>query len=1405
MDWLELAAGSSFLLAGLAVVYRWLGKKGDRWAAAFVAVATALGIVALSSPRLRRPVVAVIILDQPLPAGGASDLDRLIRRLAAKGAHRLALLVVDPTSPQSIIPELRWVEVEGPGTLDRLGSQAVRVSSLSEATSSALDALRPKGWLNACADVVVGTVGRVVVGVSDPQTWRHWQPLDVDDLLPDAGRREVVVDRVDLRPRPIAAAVAVEAPLGLPADYSLHDSPVSLIVTLRAPGLLDFASNEIEVDATGRLEGQRATLSSWKSRETVRSTGEIVFEVPLSRFLTPDGRDMSFAPGFVRCDLDVKLRPGGRDIRGRGTAYLPVRQAGAVIVCGEGRGASRLLTPSILERETTIPASEVARIAARATALLTDRARSAARFEFIRQDEFLTRLADRNHRPFFVVLHECAPSFWTTATIKRLDEAVRDGVRLVVVDPPPLPTTDPALAGRIADLLPAVAAGDNRMTTPTPHTADRLAILNLVFDYGRAGDLKETPGKEGARRPLPPSIEVQKKAADALLDRLRAQGLVCGRLEADSGGELIYKKNSHDMDHVLVRIAPRLKASDPLVATLFGSLIELRVASLFAGQMPGLIPEPASGRDDETGVRPPPATPEYPSGDPMYTPRQALVLFTGNVPQAGPGDFSAPIHFTFGSGAARVAKAPPRDITARLLIRGVTTAVIRLDVPDYDAGLDDLTRNWPVAETNPLTSFGPRPEQILQGTLARLGTLGVDSWLTASQARARLLARPANALFFDRIELSQGNPLQKAKATGEALGEELVLLLGSPRATMALAVVEHGREVDGRAGPGLLASSLAPGRPLPTSWNPHDRWAAPDRFRWLVPSPGWADEARANCVVAVDVGREAARLDPQPMIVAGVRGPSAVICMAYSPFETSESWRDLQDRICTSGPHAAKADQFGPQRLIDPVVFAVRLRPSPIDQPLVRSVVEPDGRGGCELVVDFRPDQAAAPGFWQPTLTVRGSNPPGVENLELRSVAWSDRSVKFGLSPQAAARLCGSLAGVEVEPFLAGRPDDRHRFFLPKPPDLDWLELSALESVDMLASYSGGTLGGTDDLDQLSRSARVPVMLGLTAAMIAVALARSRWRWLRWFRRASRPALDLGPWPTITGDGLDEDLSRLIAPPRGAKRGEMAYRMPFAPGHRLDHVRNQSLLRFLLGIPGIPEVDIRMPQGVTRLDIMLNLGESMRACRGRNGEPLKIQFAGAVAQLLAELYWQMGATSARLFGLGLRGDPPCYGPVSGRSCPGNLIRLAEEWAKQPSGLFVPPERLDVQSGTTVFWISDFLTDAVPSGTGPLPDLSQLIRWGSALADLDGRFAAIQISIPQEFEQIGLGYTRRPFALLDRLERTPADLRRAAGNRTQELLRLFARANLAFASVSSEHSVQTLLEELDGSGVLGPGY
>ncbi len=100
MDWLELAAGSSFLLAGLAVVYRWLGKKGDRWAAAFVAVATALGIVALSSPRLRRPVVAVIILDQPLPAGGASDLDRLIRRLAATGAHRLALLVVDPTSPQ---------------------------------------------------------------------------------------------------------------------------------------------------------------------------------------------------------------------------------------------------------------------------------------------------------------------------------------------------------------------------------------------------------------------------------------------------------------------------------------------------------------------------------------------------------------------------------------------------------------------------------------------------------------------------------------------------------------------------------------------------------------------------------------------------------------------------------------------------------------------------------------------------------------------------------------------------------------------------------------------------------------------------------------------------------------------------------------------------------------------------------------------------------------------------------------------------------------------------------------------------------------------------------------------------------------------------------------------------------
>jgi hypothetical protein len=1408
MEWLDLLAAACFLGAGLAVIARWLKKKGDRWAAAFVAAATILGMVAITFPRMPRPVVAVIVLDQPLPAGPAPDFNRLVERLSRTRASRLTLVVVDPSVVPPVLP-VSWVDVGQQGAADLLRSNAIRVPEITQAISTAVGLLEPAGRLEAGIDFLLGRASRIVVGVTDPRRWNDWKPLDVDNLLVEARRGEVLIDRVDLSPRPLSAVVEIEAPLGLPSEHSLNQSPVSLIVTLRAPELLSFARTQVEVKAEGRLDGGKALLSGWTSNETVRSTGEINFMIPLSRFAAQGRTDLFFNEGFVRCDLDLKIKPGGREIQTRGTAYLPVRKSTALVVCGTGRGASRLLSPRLLGPNPAESGDEVVRIKDRANALKTARAASAAQFEFIAEAELSARLADRDRKPAFIILHECsAPSFWNANMVKQLDEAVRDGIRLIVVDPPTLPINDPVLADQIAALLPALAMPDPRMTTPTPHTSDALAILNLVFDYGRAGDFEETPGKSGNRTSLPSSINVQFAAAKALLGDLRGRNLIKGSLRSDPNtGEIRYQEDPED--RILVRVAPRLNASHSLVDTLFGSSIEPRIAPLFAEAMPGLIAEPPAGSDDPTGVRPPPSVRSYPAGDPMFTPRQALVVFTGNVPQPLPEPYARPIDFTFGNGPVRVATQPPADITAKLLLRGITTAVIRLDVPDYDAGLEDLTRHWPDSGPNLLATFRSNPEQILQGALSRLGTFATDSWLRPDQAKARLLRNPTGGVFFDTIDLGQGRPLDKARRVGDALANKLSSLLGSPRETRALAVVEPSMDVDGRAGPVLTPSMLTPGPGAAFSplWKEADRWAAPDRFRWLIPSPGWSDESRSTQIVAVDVGREAARIAPIPMLISGVRGGSRVSCFAYSPLETSESWRELHDRICLDNlSTAGETDLFGPSRLIDPITFAARLLPSPIDRPIVRSVVEPDRRGGCDLVVAFRPDQSATPAFWEPRLieSSTGGRIPLEERLELKDVSWADRCVTFRLTPEAASRLCSTRDGIEVVPVLDGRPDDRHRFFLARPMDADWLELSALTSLTTLAGYSGGSIGGDAEMAELTRSTRTPAILGLAIAMTGLALARSRWRWLRWFRPVPGTESRLERLRTIATNGLDEDLSQLIAPPRGSRRGQLEIRRPIGPGSRIENVRTQSLLRFILGIPGIPEEDIRMPPGIARLDLVVNLGESMRSCLGRDRTHLKVRFLGVVCQFIAECYWQVGA-SVRLIGLGLEGGPRVLGPLYRRGNPGEFLLQAERWAEGPTGPNCDPLKLEIEPGTDLIWISDFLDNPLPSGFDSRFDLDALLRWGSSMHDQDGRFAGIHISIPEEFEQIGLGISRGPLIGVDRLDRTPADLRLAMGRRLDDLRRRFARANLPFASVSSEMGVQSLLEELDGSSVLGPGY
>ena len=191
--------------------------------------------------------------------------------------------------------------------------------------------------------------------------------------------------------------------------------------------------------------------------------------------------------------------------------------------------------------------------------------------------------------------------------------------------------------------------------------------------------------------------------------------------------------------------------------------------------------------------------------------------------------------------------------------------------------------------------------------------------------------------------------------------------------------------------------------------------------------------------------------------------------------------------------------------------------------------------------------------------------------------------------------------------------------------------------------------------------------------------------------------------------------------------------------------------------------------------------------------------AGVAAQIMAEIYWEAGA-SVRLLGVGVKGGPLALGAMHCRNRTDELIEACEEWAKVEAAPIGPPSRVEVDPAVRVVWISDFL-DASAVAPGDPSDLAALIRWGLGLVDEGGTFAALHVWTPEEHSLVGLGLAPGSSVTFDRLAVTPAQLREAMQRHVDDLRLTFARAGVPFASLSPEMTGATLMEEIAGSGML----
>jgi hypothetical protein len=1165
------------------------------------------------------------------------------------------------------------------------------------------------------------------------------------------------------------------------AGWPLDRYPVGLTVSVRSPRLEPLAGRNVTLTVSANLENGRGKLAPKQYRRRVLSTGEVLLDLPLHAFRAADKTSPSFDVGFVRCDLDVQVS-GGVRMAGKAVSYLYARDSRALIVVGPGDGRARLLAQRPLDPKS--PEEQLGN--GRKVLENANRARAAARFTFCTDVEFLKRLSAGEELPPVLVLHEMPAGFWTPAVVDRLEKAVRGGLHLVVIGPP----ATPRAGSDLARLLPGFARPDERSTTPMPRLADRTPVLHLVFDHGRWGKFETTPGvlEVDKVRKVPDAVDIQMRAANRLLSELKtADGaqVFHSRLHRVSGTRrLAY--TPHPEDRALLRIAPELKAEDSLIDTIFPSAIDMRLASLFLGHMPALL-TPAEAAD--AGLSGVAAVGTAPEGEPGFLPNHAVVTFVGNLPQPGPDILPAGgVRYKLNGGSPRLARRMPVGVVPRLLLRGITMAVVPVTLPSYDAGNAEMTQpgKWPREGGDRLTPFQVPPPDALKAGLTQLSALhaGSGSWLEPAQPARLVRVSPTDPFAVPALNLESSTINADADAIGSKIARQLKPLFASPRASMVLVTTEHGRFLDERDGPGLSLDKFT--GPLDSILPVEQHQAAPRRFSPLKGNDEFNKAARTTYMGVVDLST-LGRVSPIPLALGGRLGRGAVLCLGYSPFETAERWWTRPEEGIRASDDPAVSDAHGPEVLISVAGFAGRLRATPAERPVLHAIQETDARGGLTLTVHYTDDHARNERFWSPRLHAGGRECP----LTVRWVDAPGRLVHLDLSPKDAAILCPGDRPVRAALATIGGPDVTTQFSLHPPRKGEWIGLSSLESLRSLASFSGGST----DAEQPAtprRTARPILLLVLLTAVLLLTLVRGRGRWAAWWRRM-RPRRKAELPDRVSLRGLADVHGMGQERPRGGRQGDVDHVTLMLPGDQFKYITLQELLRFLIGAVPIPMVPRRIQRRAAQLGLLVNVGPSMRACRDRHGYP-QLRFAGQVAQLVAELYWVIGA-EVNLTLVGLAGGAQSYGPfhVAGRE--GEIAELVEEAAQLPAAAPTVEGLPEVAPGTTAVWISDFLLER---------DLPALLSWGAGLADEEGRLIGLLVTVPEEDDLVGFGIAGRPFAVLNRIGATRADVRKARTDSAERVGQLFVDMGLPFAVMAGWMDPDALVEALAEAGALGPG-
>jgi hypothetical protein len=365
--------------------------------------------------------------------------------------------------------------------------------------------------------------------------------------------------------------------------------------------------------------------------------------------------------------------------------------------------------------------------------------------------------------------------------------------------------------------------------------------------------------------------------------------------------------------------------------------------------------------------------------------------------------------------------------------------------------------------------------------------------------------------------------------------------------------------------------------------------------------------------------------------------------------------------------------------------------------------------------------------------------------------------------------------------------DPANGFYLPPPPTSAWRAVASLESADLLAGCTGGTVGGPDDLRPPTRPSRTDGAMVCVLASLLAAASLSRGRWLpllRWLAGIAGEENVHGP--AIDAPAAAVEYGEQHSPAKPSRRGEPYGRVPLGPGAKLEAMRRQSLLRFAVGVPGIPELDVRLPPKAVALELVIDLGAGMRVGGGE-----KVRLAAVAAEVVAELFWLRGA-AVRVWGTGLTDGPYSHGPVASSS--GDAVSgLLAAWAVRRPGGGAALDLIEPAHGACIVWFSDF-AEAEP------PDL---LSWAGATVDEGGSFAAVHVSCRDELERVGLSFASGPaLAAFDRVGVAPDDLRAALARRVARLRRAFEAGGAGFAALEAGLDAAGLVERLHEGGVLG---